>query len=342
MRDLARIAAGSGSGSSAFSIPDLQARLGPGRQLVEFVESAGSLRAVVVSAGRCRLHDLGPTEEVAGAIDAAVFSLGRLARSGVSAASLEAAAASLDESLSRLDDLLVAPLRLAAERVVIVPTGVLHAMPWGGLRSLRPLEISVATSARRWKPVGGLDVGDPRVGVVVGPGLVDGDGERAAVLAARPNAVALDGDAATVDAVLSLLGRSEIVHLACHGSLRSDSPMFSSLSMADGPLTIYDVEGLSVPPRLVVLAACHAGASAVSVGDEVIGTASALLGAGVEAVIAPIVVVNDAATVAVMAELHRHLTERLAPAAALAAVRRSIATDDIVTDAVVTALLCLE
>ena len=63
--------------------------------------------------------------------------------------------------------------------------------------------------------------------------------------------------------------------------------MFSSLILADGPLTVYDLESLATPPSLVVLPACNAGSASVSVGDELIGTASALLGTGVRSVIAP-------------------------------------------------------
>ena len=78
--------------------------------------------------------------------------------------------------------------------------------------------------------------------------------------------------------VAALLDRSHTAHIACHGHFRRDSPMFSSLILADGPLTVYDLESLATPPSLVVLPACNAGIAAVSVGDELIGTASALLG----------------------------------------------------------------
>jgi CHAT domain-containing protein len=78
---------------------------------------------------------------------------------------------------------------------------------------------------------------------------------------------------------------------------------------------------LGAPPALVVLPACNAGVSAVSVGDEVIGTAAALLAAGVEAVIAPLTTVNDRATVEVMEQLHRELAEHRPPQVALARTR---------------------
>ena len=48
-------------------------------------------------------------------------------------------------------------------------------------------------------------------------------------------------------------------HLACHGSFRADNPLFSSLLLADGGLTVHDVESLGAGPRELVLSACDSG-----------------------------------------------------------------------------------
>ena len=74
-----------------------------------------------------------------------------------------------------------------------------------------------------------------------------------------------------------------------------------------------------------MLPACNAGVSAVSAGDEVIGTAAALLSAGVRVVIAPLTTVNDGATVEVMEQLHRELADGWPPPEALARVRSAFA-----------------
>ena len=136
-----------------------------------------------------------------------------------------------------------------------------------------------------------------RSALITGPGLSEVAEEVAMVAASYRSTESLVGDDATVAASLALLDRSHTAHIACHGHFRRDSPMFSSLILADGPLTVYDLESLATPPTLVVLPACNAGSASVSVGDELIGTASALLGTGVRSVIAPMTVVNDAATV---------------------------------------------
>ncbi|MGB0112223.1 MAG: CHAT domain-containing tetratricopeptide repeat protein [Ilumatobacteraceae bacterium] len=341
VRDLARLAVG-GHAVDRLDVARLADHLGD-RQLVEYVEHDGALAAVIVSRGRCRVRRLGPLAPVAAHVDNAVFALGRLARAGASPATLAAFAASLDDALSELDRLLIAPLGLADADVVIVPTGALHALPWGGMPSIRARPVSVATSARRWRPHVAADesAGGGAVAVVAGPDLVDVRGEVDGVLASRPGAISLSGGAATVAAVLDLLERSDTAHLACHGTFRTDSPMFSSLAMFDGPLTVYDIESLERPPSLVVLPACNAGLSAVSAGDEVIGTTSALLGAGVRTVIAPITIVNDAATVGVMRVLHAHLGSGSPPSEALALVRDDTRGGDPAADAAAIALLCL-
>jgi hypothetical protein len=342
VRDLARTQPGWNPSARRFSVRRLQSRLGPDRLLVEYVEVDGSLAAVVVDGRRCHLHHLADAAPIRGLVDDAMFALGRMARDGASAGSQRASRASLDEALDRLDELLVRPLRLRDARCVVVPTGGLHSIPWCGLPSLCPRDLVVATSAARWATI---EPREPRdtVAVIGGPGLDAADGEVAMISALYDAVSTLSGSTATVAAALDLLARTDTAHIACHGQFRADSPMFSSLTLVDGPLTVYDLERLRRPPAVVVLPACTAGHAAVGVGDELIGTASALLGIGVRTVIAPLTVVNDSATVSVMELLHRHLRAGSTPGEALARVRTHLATvDDAAAYAAGIAMLCLE
>jgi CHAT domain-containing protein len=89
------------------------------------------------------------------------------------------------------------------------------------------------------------------------------------------------------------------------------------------------------------LPACNAGVSAVSVGDEVIGTAAALLGAGVGSVIAPLTTVNDEATVRVMKQLHRELAGGWTPPAALSRTRAALSDAPSNVRAAAASFVCL-
>src|SRR5207253_9725347 len=98
---------------------------------------------------------------------------------------------------------------------------------------------------------------------------------------------------ATCANVLAAMERAELVHVAADGHFRADSPQFSSLLLADGPLTVYDIECVQRVPRTVVLSSCDAAPVEVRAGDELLGVAAALLGLGVRTVVAPVFSVPD-------------------------------------------------
>src|SRR5262249_10944157 len=86
--------------------------------------------------------------------------------------------------------------------------------------------------------------------------------------------------AATVTSTLQALDGAALAHLACHGHFRSDSPLFSSLELADGPLNVYDLQNLRRPPGIVVLSACDLALSRLHPGDELLGVAARPAGPG--------------------------------------------------------------
>ena len=115
-----------------------------------------------------------------------------------------------------------------------------------------------------------------------------------------------------------MLGEVALAHLACHGTFRSDNPLFSSLRVADGDLTVYDLERCRQLPRTMVLSACNAAASTVLRGGSLLGMSSALIQLGVSSVIAPLTPVSDARSVELMTRLHEELRAGASPAEALA------------------------
>jgi CHAT domain-containing protein len=128
----------------------------------------------------------------------------------------------------------------------------------------------------------------------------------------------LVGAAAGVDAVRRALDGATLAHVAAHGRFRVDNPLFSSLTLADGPLTVYDLESLGRAPRTLVLSACESSLSDVRPGDELMGLAAALFALGTTTVVGSVIAVPDAQTVPLMSAFHRHLAHGEAASTALA------------------------
>ena len=293
--------------------------------LLEFVQLDGALHAVTVAGGRIRLCSLGPMARVDDLIDRVRFALHRLARHQPSGASKEAARTLLDDAARRLDHFLLQPVarETAGRPLVAVPTGALQSLPWSILPSAAGRPVTVTPSAALWaggRPAPGR--GGP-VLVAAGPGLPGAETEAMAVSALH-QVTALAGPAATVDAVTSGLDGASLAHLSAHGRVHPNNPLFTSLTFADGPLTVYDVERLRQAPQVVVLAACDVGRSAVRAGDEIMGLSATFLALGTRHIIASVVPVPDAETVPLMIAFHQRLAAGETPMSALAQAQQQL------------------
>jgi tetratricopeptide (TPR) repeat protein len=284
------------------------------------------LLAVVLDRGRRRLVRLGDWGRVRFEADALQFALRRLVRPGP-AAVVDSAWASARHALARLRELLVAPLRVGADTpLVVVPARGTHRLPWSALHTA---PVAAAPSATLWaasraRPVehGG------RVAVVAGPGLPGAGAEVAAVAACHPGATVLTPPDSTAAAVVDAVGRSDLVHLACHGLLRADNPTFSALELTDGQLTVHELDLRGIAPRRVVLASCDSAADVSYAGDELVGFVTALLARGTAGLVGSVVVVPDAEAVPLMRGLHRRVAGGAALSAALFEARAEVAADD--------------
>ena len=299
------------------------------RALVEYVELDGRLHAIVLSRGALTLHDLGEVD-VSADLEWLRFALRRLARGGLGSSARAATLANAADAAASLDGKLVRPLRetLGAAPVVVVPTGPLHAVPWGALPSLRGRPLAVAPSLSTW-----LDLAQrPRqrrrtTALVAGPGLRHARAEIHGVRELIPAATVLTGKDATVEATLAVLDGATLAHVACHGRFRADSPLFSSLELADGPLTALDIQGLRRAPEVLVLSACDVALSERHPGDELLGLSAALLASGTRTIVASVVPVPDAAARRLMLAFHRRLAAGASPAAALADAQAGLRAD---------------
>ncbi len=150
--------------------------------------------------------------------------------------------------------------------------------------------------------------------LLAAPGLGSGGSEVPLLAGRHPGATFLVGQDATVEKAMAGLDGATLAHLAAHGRFRPDSPLFSSLEMADGPLTVHDLERLKVAPYRLILSACESGVLAPVGVDELLGLASALFSIGTAGLVCSIAEVNDDATAALMLDLHEHLEDGLAEA----------------------------
>jgi len=319
-----------GAGRAVIDVGALLDQLGEA-QLVEIADVDGTLHVLVCGSGRVRRFTAGLTEDAVRAADFAPFALRRLARGRVGA-NADSARAILNAVGPELQDAILGPAagELGEAPVVVVPPGKLHAIPWALLPALGSRVFSVAPSAQAWmrarvaRPPRGR-----RVTLARGPGLTT-DGAEVPLLAKMyPDAAVLSGDEATAERVLSAIDGAWLAHIAAHGRFRADSPLFSSLRMRDGLLTVYDFEQLRRAPYRLVLSSCDSGVLAPAGADELLGLVSSLLPLGTAGIVAGVVLLNDDALVPLMVSLHSHLLAGHSLAESMYRVRLDAARDPV-------------
>ena len=217
------------------------------RALVEYVACDGKLFALTLANGRLRRHPLGSLSVVAEQMQWLRFAVQRLARLRRLAPQRAALLAGGEASAGELERALISPLRevIGERELVIVPTGPLHGVPWGTLPTLRTRPLTIAPATTLWCVGSTKNRSRARRSVLVaGPRLTQARHELAAVARLRPSARVLTGAEATGSATLRAIDGAAVAHIICHGNLRSDSPLFTSLELADGPLHAYDLQRL--------------------------------------------------------------------------------------------------
>lgn len=336
-RRRARAAQGEGADVPApFSSAGVQAALAPGQALVAYGRAGDRLAAVVATRRRLHHFEL-PVAEVAVRAEQLRFQINALrfgAPGGQRHATLLQERA--QAHLGALHRLLWAPLQRAvgeAEEVVVVPSGLLHTVPFAaigdGRDALLDRHALVQTpSAALWAR-SAAGAAPPPPERLLALGLAGGAlphvrAEVQAVAAAFESPQVLLDEAATRAALARHLPGTDVLHLACHGQFRADSPAFSSLDLADGPLALHDIVSLPAARVGVVLSACDTGASRVSPGDEMQGLARGFLLAGAPRVLATLWTVDDSAMARLMARFYGAWRGGERPAQALRQAQRAL------------------
>lgn len=296
-----------------------------GTRLVELAVLDGRVQVLLCGDGRVRRFEAGLLADAEVEAEHVQAGLRRLAHPGA-----EARLPLVEEMGRRLQELLLGPAaaHVGSGPVVVVPPGRLHRVPWALLPALRERVLSVSPSAGSWlraretePPPGGRHV------LVRGPGLATGGAEVPELVGRYGRPVLLEHEHARVPRVLEELDGATLAHIAAHGTFRADSPLFSSLRMADGPLIVHDFERLDRSPYRIILSSCDTARFASVGADELLGLVTALLPLGTAGVVASSAPVNDHAVVPLMLALHKGLSAGLSLAEALRDARAALPND---------------
>lgn len=256
-----------------------------------------------------------------------------------------------------LHDLLIAPVAHAglmdgAERLIIVPHGVLEQLPFAALHDRSTERFLVEDHVIAYAPsAGAIPVlrearGAARLDVAAvqsfAPFPIQLPGTRAEanmVLGAGAGGRVHMGPRATEAQLRRALAGNGVVHVASHGTLNARNPMFSRIELArgsgasadDGRLEVHEVLGLRVNSPLVVLSGCETALVEEWTGNALrpagIATlAQAFLQAGAGAVIATLWRIDDQGSAELVSRFYR-LAASGTVADALAGAQREMIQD---------------
>jgi tetratricopeptide (TPR) repeat protein len=235
--------------------------------------------------------------------------------------------------------LVPASLRLRrGERLVFVPDGVLHGLPFAALRDpgrgrwlVEDHPIATAPSATLYlhalerdralgevDPPSALFIGDPAFDPRRFLGLdrlPDALAEARQAAEVYPGAILLSGAEATREAFLRLIGHRDVVHFAGHAVILPQAALGAMLVLAPSPdgtdggeLYARDLLRQELPrTRLVVLSACSTAGGQPVGALGVAPLVRPFLGAGVPAVVGSLWDVDDPAAAALLTDFHRRL-----------------------------------
>jgi CHAT domain-containing protein len=298
------------------------------------VEFDGSLSAFVVTKEKIEFAaDLATESEILTLLEGLRFQFGAL-RYGAQNLGfyVEELKKRADFYLRALYEKLLQPLekKVGARDLVIVPVGATHYVPFHALRSadgkylIEAREIVYCPSAAVWRYL------DAKPGQSAENALLVGFADEKIPLVNReieelreifPAAKALTGEAANFRNYRRHAPDFDILHLACHGQFRPENPMFSSLHLADGFVTVRDICAQRLNAGLVTLSACETGLNKIYAGDEILGLARGFLAAGVDSLVLSLWTVNDEATARLMRDFYINLQRGATVAASLRAAQ---------------------
>jgi CHAT domain-containing protein len=214
------------------------------------------------------------------------------------------------------------------EKIVIVPHGPLHYLPFQAMKAGNKLLVEIAPityvpSATALKYC--LDnredrtlkslfaLGDPDTDPDLAlPALPGARTEVSEVSSIFPDSKCLFGADASETVFRQVAGNYDILHLACHGQFFETNPGASCVHLGqdgknDGRLEMSEIVGLKLRSSLVVLSACETGLGKLTKGDEMIGMTRSFIYAGTPSVVSSLWSVSDASTSYLMRTFYNNM-----------------------------------
>lgn len=315
--------------NSAVSATAVRAALRKGEALVEYGVLDDELFACIVKAEAILVvRNLSHWASAKNAIDDVRFQVGAPQFGMVSQGRHEQLLqARVQAAQKTLYDLVFAPLeREVADctRLIVVPSEQLGVIQFAALHDgecflVDRFEITTAASAQSAIRTLRETLGLARSVLALGESsqLANADAEARFVANLFPEAIIKVGAEASAKSLTDESRNVDVIHLACHGTFRSDNPAFSALHLADSTFTANDAEALSIRASVVVLSACESGVVQNASGDEMLGLVRGFLIAGAARVVASLWMVEDAVTRQFMMGFYTALQSGERPASAL-------------------------
>jgi len=210
--------------------------------------------------------------------------------------------------LAQFHEALIAPIAddlKRASHLIVAPHDFLHYLPFhalpdsAGVPLVDRVTVSYTPSASVFYLCSAKQAATSGQSLIFGipdPAAPQIEDEVRAVSRVLPDSEVFMGKAATAQVLREKGAHSRFLHIATHGWFRQDNPMFSSISLGDAPLNLFDLYQLDLPCELVTLSGCGTGLNMVVGGDELLGLVRGLLYAGSQAVLVTLWDVNDQST----------------------------------------------
>jgi CHAT domain-containing protein/lipopolysaccharide biosynthesis regulator YciM len=311
--------------------PDLaliQERLKPDTVLVAFYAHADGLWAFVLQRDSLVVQSLDTSSaQIEDLLEKLFFNIRSALQMGRTSTTFLGVAEKLGQKLFAA---LFQPIQAylsGRKRVVIVPYGVLHYVPFNILAV--PDGYFIQHHELVVLPAAGLLTREPPVRPAGALVLAHSRGGRLPHVHEEAQVVAGHYPA---DVFVEAQSRRtclqrppvQILHVAAHGRQRLDRPELSYVELADGQLFTDDLLQHDLSYELVVLSACETGRAVVKAGEELIGLGRGVLSAGAGALVASLWPVEDEMTTQLMAGFYRGLAAGKTKAAALRDTQRNL------------------